>query len=1021
MLQNLLFSWITLCLFAVHFSQETQKTLSPYSAYYRGVALFEKEQFTAARIELDLFLLQNLDRNDPFVVNGYYYRGMSALQVYNDDAISLLENFIRDYPENTYQNQIQFEIANYYFQKEDYENASAYYFKTESQSLDSSDQQRYFFKKGYSCYQQNLKEEAIAAFKPIKDSKGPYGIISLYYFAHLNYYSGNLEIAKNGFHRLKHASDFKTIAPYYIVQINYKQGNYDSVIAYAPGVLDTADLGNYNDIVHLLGDSYYKTERFKEASTYLKLYNDKTKTSREEDYQLGDALMKSGDFETAILHLERAARIDDSLGQTAMYDIGRCYLKNDKLLPARNAFERASTMKTLGNVAEDALYQFAVISFKIDINPYDESVRAFEQYLNKYPNSSRKNDIFQYLASVYSSTSNYEKALASLNKIPNKDQQLRTVYQTVAFNLGVDLFQKGLLDSAYSVMSLVEKYQEEPELIAQSRFWRADILFRKGKFQESIQEFKRFLSTPSVNLLEEKNDAYYSMGYAYLSLDQLTDALEYFGIYCQSDNKNAEKNLDALFQLADGNYQQGKDEQAILYYQKIKALNSALTDRCLFYLAKSYGYNKQPSIKISTLESLLSSYPKSKYIQNATYELAMSYKSQSEFNKAFSYFEQCLSQYPQSPKRVNCRIEMADIYYKQGSYELSEGAYRSILTEYGNKSDICAVAAKGLMDVYLTLKKPESAEQVANEYDCAGLSSDEKENLYYNPALQHYVDSNYRDAIPKFIQYLSKFPNGKFAYDAHFYVANSFLRIKDTAQALPHYETYLSGPVSNFFEPVSLRLAAYFYEKKVYAKANRYYLLLEKHAAKPNNINAAKLGIMRSSFLLNDHEPAREYAQQVRATPGLAPNLKIEAEYAYGMSNYYLKDYASSAPSLRWVVKNTTTAKASEAKYALANIQFSNLSMDSCIILVKELVKMKPSYNYWVAKGLILQTKALMEQKKYVEADQTISSVIDFYPVKEEDGILTEAKEVKQALDAFMNPEKHEKENLQKTLEIKPE
>lgn len=1020
-MRNLLFLWLTLGVLTVHFAQETQKTRSPYSTYYRGVELFEKEQYTAARIEFDVFLSQTLDRNDPFVVNGYYYRGMSALHVYNDDAIALLETFCRDYPENGYQNTIRFEIANYYFQKEDYANASNYYLITESSLMDSLDQERYFFKKGYSCYQQGLKLEAIEAFKPIKDSKGQYGIISLYYYAHLNYLLGKLELAKTGFHRLKHEPNFSTIAPYYLVQINHQQGNYDSVIAYAPSVLDSADVGNYNDIVHLLGDSYYKMERYKEAAVYLKLYNDKTKTTRSEDYQLGHALMQSGNLDAAILYLERAARIDDSLGQIAMYDIGSCYLKNEKLLPARNAFEKASTMKTLSQVAEDALYQFAVISFKIDINPYDESVRAFEQYLNQYPNSTRKNDIFQYLVNVYASTSNYEKALASLNKIPNKDQQLKTVYQTVAFNLGVDLFQKNMLDSAYSVMSLVEKYQEEPELIAKSRFWRADILFRKGKYQESIKEFKRFLSSPSVNLLEEKNDAYYSMGYAYLSLDQLTDALEYFGIYCQSDHKNAEKNLDALFQLADGNYQQGKDEQAILYYKKIVAMNSELTDRCLFYLAKSYGYNKQPGLKISTLETLLTTYPRSRYVQNATFEIAMSFKSQSEFNKAFSYFENYISQYPQSPKLVNCRIEIADIYYKQGNYELSESAYRSILTEYGNKPDICAVAAKGLMDVYITLKKPDYAEQVANEYDCAGLSSDEKENLYYNPALQSYVDSNYLDAIPKFNQYLAKFPAGKFTFDAHFYIANAYLRTKDTLQAIPHYETYLAGPVSNYFEPVSLRLAAYYYEKKDYVKANSNYLLLEKHAAKPNNINAAKLGIMRCSFLLQNYTAAKNYAEQVKSSSGIAQNLKLEAIYAFGMSGYYLQDYPSCAPSLRWIVKNTTTVKASEAKYALADIQFASKDMDSCIVLIKELIKMKPSYNYWVAKGLILQCKALMAQEKYVEADQTITSVIDFYPAKEEDEILEEANEVKKTLDALMNPQKPEEEEPQKTLEIKPE
>ena len=1005
----------------VCFGQETQKTRSVYSNYYRGIELFEKEQYTAARIELESFLSQPLDRNDAFVVNALYFRGMAALHVYNDDAIALLEDFNRSYPENTFQNDINFQIGSYFFQKEDYTSASSYFLKTQGKDLDSSDQERFYFKKGYSCYQQDLKPEAIEAFREVKDTKGQYGSISLYYYAHLSYLLGAWEAAKAGFHRLKNEPSFSTLAPYYIVQINHQQGYYDSVIAYAPSVLETADLGNSWDILHLLGDSYYKTQRFEKAASCLEKYNQNNKTTRSDDFQCGDAFMKSGALEKAIPYLERAGRIDDSLGQTAMYEIGVCYLSNEKLLPARNAFERASDMKTLPKVSEDALYQFAVISFKIDINPYDESVRAFEKYLNLYPNSPRKNDIFQYLVNVYASTSNYEKALASLNKIPNKDAQLKTVFQTAAFNLGVDLFQKGLLDSSYAVFKLVEKYQEEPEIIAKSIFWRADICFRKEQYQESIKEFKRFLGAPRANILEEKSDAYYSMAYAYLALDQLNDALEYFGIYGQSEHKTPEKQLDALFQLADGNYQQGKDEQAILYYKTIAAMKSELTDRCMFYLAKAYGYNKQPSLKINTLEALISGYSNSKYLQNATYELAMSYKSQSEFDKAYAYFEKYISRYKQSPKVVNCRIEMADIYYKQGSYELSESAYRSILLEFGSQPDICAVAAKGLMDVYLALKQPENAEKVANDYDCAGLSSDEKENLYYNPALQNYVDSNYVEAIPKFNQYLMKFPKGKFAYDAHYYLGNAYLRSKDTAQAVPHYEAYLTGPATNFFEGVALRLAAYYYERKDYTKANTYYLQLEKYASKPNNITASKLGVMRCSFLLNDFISSKDYAQQVKTSSGITQNIRLEAEYAYGISTYRLKEFEPSAPTLRWIVKNTTTVKAAEAKYALADIQYQSNNLDSCILLVKELIKMKPSYNFWVAKGLILQTKAYMGQEKYVEADQTISSVIDFYPSKEKDGILEEANAVKQTLDSLMNPAKPEEDNTKKTLEIKPE
>lgn len=76
-------------------------------------------------------------------------------------------------------------------------------------------------------------------------------------------------------------------------------------------------------------------------------------------------------------------------------------------------------------VQEDALYNFAVLSFKSDINPYDESVRAFETFLTKYPNSSRKKDVYQYLVNVYTNTSNFAKALESISRLPNLDVKLK--------------------------------------------------------------------------------------------------------------------------------------------------------------------------------------------------------------------------------------------------------------------------------------------------------------------------------------------------------------------------------------------------------------------------------------------------------------------------------------------------------------------------------------------------------------------------------------------------------------------
>ena len=178
---------------------------------------------------------------------------------------------------------------------------------------------------------------------------------------------------------------------------------------------------------------------------------------------------------------------------------------------------------------------------------------------------------------------------------------------------------------------------------------------------------------------------------------------------------------------------------------------------------------------------LIRSFKDSKYIMNGMYELAQSYKSSSEYDPALTYFRKYLVDYPLSTLVIDCRLEIADIHYKKWEYAQAELDFKMILTEYGNVRDVCAVAVKGLMDVYIAMKVPEKASDLADQYACANVSPDEKENLFYNPALQSYVDSNYTEAIPKFSTYLAKFPAGRYVDETHYFLANSYFKTKDTA------------------------------------------------------------------------------------------------------------------------------------------------------------------------------------------------------------------------------------------------
>ena len=102
-------------------SQASEKYHSPLAGFYRAEDLFEKEQYSAAREEFRLFVdSYKGSKNDPFYIKALYYEGVSALELYNNDAIGLLENFNREYPESIYKYAIFLRIGRYYYQKKDY-------------------------------------------------------------------------------------------------------------------------------------------------------------------------------------------------------------------------------------------------------------------------------------------------------------------------------------------------------------------------------------------------------------------------------------------------------------------------------------------------------------------------------------------------------------------------------------------------------------------------------------------------------------------------------------------------------------------------------------------------------------------------------------------------------------------------------------------------------------------------------------------------------------------------------------
>ena len=145
-------------------------------------------------------------------------------------------------------------------------------------------------------------------------------------------------------------------------------------------------------------------------------------------------------------------------------------------------------------------------------------------------------------------------------------------------------------------------------------------------------------------------------------------------------------------------------------------------------------------------------------------------KNRGDYTNALNYFKKILTEYPKASFYLDCQVEVADIYYLKNDYDKAEGEYQRILDANINNNAICLKAATGLKNVYAAQNQTDKIAGLIDKYPCAQISTEEIENLYFDPADKDYEDSLFVAAIPKFEIYLTKFPKGRYATEALYFL-----------------------------------------------------------------------------------------------------------------------------------------------------------------------------------------------------------------------------------------------------------
>lgn len=1020
------FTAVSLSVFSVLFcsvpilGQKTMIYSEEYRAYNDALELFDKEKYSAAQEKFKITIASISNKQDEVRTNAEYYYAVCALELFHGDAEHLLNEFVFNHPDHPKAKKVYFQLGRYYYRNKKFKKVIDYFQKVDEYDLESNEKTEYRFKYGYSLFDGGKLSQAKVHFHEVIQTENEFTVPAHYYYGHIAYTEKNYQTALQSFEKITNDPMFESVVPYYIAQIYYKQEKYDLLIDYAPKFLDKVSEKRKGEFSKLIGDAYYFKKQYSQAIPYLLTYRRLSSSTREDNYQLGYAYYQSGDFENAAEMLGKVVNKKDNLSQIAYYQLGDAYLKIKDKERAKNAFKAASDLMGFDDeIRKISLYNYAKLAYELSDNPFNEAITAFETFINTYPKDSKVEEAYEFLLKVYMTTKNYDAALASLNKINNKDSRMKMAYQSISFNRGVELFHNAKYTDAITNFKNVHKFPMDKILNAESYYWMAECYYRLQDYDKSVSNYVEFKLEPGAALSPSYYNADYGIGYAYFmkaspfevinnykdavlqqNIELLNKSASAFrNFIVLKDRISPEKLQDTYLRIADCYYLMRQDKNAIEYYDI--AIREGKGDLSYAYYQKS---RSQGSIgdnegKAKTLAELASRYPNSDYKVMSLWELATTYTILGENDKAITTYKEFVQKYPLNANVSSAYGNMAGIFVRTKDYTNARKYILKVLDEYPNDK---TEGQKVITLMKLVYEGENNVQGYFTWLESRGMQVDknEREISLYEIVKKSFDEANCANVRKNGEAYLKEITNGPNEISVHFFLAQCLYET-DKEKALTHYNFVISKANNQYYEE-ALQYGSYLaFEKGDFNLAVSHYNKLEKIASKESNIRTAVIAQMYAHYKLKNNNDLITYATKVLALSNLDEATKVDALLYLGVAYKMNGDYSKANVELEKCHKLTKTIAGAEAKYHLSEILFIQKEYAKCEKSIMELVKQKPSFDYWIAKGLILLGKNYKETKDYFNAKHTLNSVINNYNGKDKTEIIAEAQQVmKEVTDA---------------------
>lgn len=961
-------------------AQLTQTNIEPDAAFKQAKLLYQQEQYSLAYPLFKTMYsngVQNSNMPVQVKTEARFYYIICGLQLNEPNAEAMAKEFIEMEPDMAHEQIIGFYLGEYYYRKKDYGNALEFYGKSNIANLNNRQIAEMKFHQGYAYFVLQQFDKAMPLFNSIRQlPKDPNYFDANYYYGFLLFGEKRYAEAISCFLIAEKEPAYHEVVPFYLAELYYFSGDRDKALSYGETALQKG--GQYYDLQlkQLVGHIWFEKRKFDKALPYLEQFAaGKDKIRREDLYELSYCYYEAKNWKRSIEGFKQIGGAADSLAQNSMYLLADAYLKVNDLQNARNAFQFCAANNSNPSQKQVSSFHYAKLSY--DLGYYGIAADSLRSFIASYPASVYQPEASELLISTLAHTSNYKDGLALYEQLPNRSENATRIYPALLYGRSVELINDHQTGAAEQLLDQLLTVPYNTSVLPMANFWKGELAYRAGKTDLAITYLQTYLKNPSRNGEVNSTNARYNLAYCYLKKENYRQAREQFELVSKSfGNASDDVVRDAYLRRADCHFMDKEYKQALNMYEQVILSGWPAADYAIYQKAIIAGAQNRQNEKLQLLASIERLYPQSQLLPGTRMEIANTYLAEEAFDKAVLPLHQIIDNDAAVAIHPQAYLKLGIAQFNLNKNDAALDQFKFLVSKFPNSPETEA-AVDYIRNIFIEKQQP--SEYIGfMQANGKQVTATEADSLTYRAAMIRYEAKDNAGAQSGFTEYVLKFPEGRYALEANYFLAEINVVQNNPAGALSFYTKVAALSPNKYAERSALQAARILYfDQKHYAEASRYYTLLKKIALQQENRLEAMRGLLRCQFRQQEWKEAAPNAAELLEQKGIAADDRLMAGFTIARNEQLNNRPEQAIKQYQTLLTQGKSEITAEAQYRVAELLLQLNKLNEAEKAGFEVIKKFGSYDFWVTRSYILIGDVYFKQDDLFNAEATYKSVAD--------------------------------------------